>query len=114
MTSPDRLTVAPALLASALGAAALLAPAPAAAAENGGRAVSACRAEMLGRFPEGTVRSYRVADISGNSRRTRVTIQVAADRRYTFECNAGADGRIVTAAFDPPRGDTPQIAAGQR
>ena len=113
MTSLNRLTLAPALLASALGAAALLAPAPA-AAESGGRAVSACRAEMLSRFPEGTVRSYRVADISGNSRRTRVTIQVTADRRYTFECAAGADGRIVTAAFDPPRGDAPQIAAGQR
>ena len=85
-----------ALLASALAA-------TPAAAEPAQRAVAQCRAELLSRFPEGAVSSYRVTDISGNSRRTRVTISVTADRRYTFDCAAGADGRILSADFNPPR-----------
>ena len=89
----------------------VLAAAPA-AAEPAQRAVAACRAELLSRFPEG-VRNYRVTDISGNSRRTRVTISVTADRRYTFECAAGADGQVLSAAFDPPR-STQSAAAAQR
>ena len=103
----------PALLAAAFSAGLFIAPAPA-AAEAGGRAVSQCRAEMLSHFPEGAVRNYRVADISGNSRRTRVVIHVTADRRYTFECTAQADGRIATATFDPPRAASEALAAGQR
>ena len=103
---------APALLVSALSAGLFIA-APA-AAESGGRAVAQCRAEMLSHFPEGAVRNYRVADISGNSRRTRVVIHVTADRRYTFECTAQADGRITVATFDPPRSASESLAAGQR
>lgn len=90
-----------------------LAVATPAAAEPAERAVAACRAELLSRFPDG-VRNYRVTDISGNSRRTRVTISVSADRRYRFDCAAGADGRILSAAFDPPHGEARQVAAGQR
>jgi hypothetical protein len=105
MASPLRLTIAPAILFSAL-----LSPAPA-LAEPDARAVALCRAEMLEQFPEATVRSHRVASISGNSRGTRVRILVNADRRYTFECTANAAG-ILTAAFDPPRDR--QIATGQR
>ena len=112
MTSLNRIT-APALLGSALLAATTLIPSPA-AAEPAQRAVSQCRAELLSRFPEGALRSYRVTDISGNSRRTRVTIAVTADRRYTFECAADSAGRILTAAFDPPRADANQVAIGQR
>lgn len=93
--------------------AALLVAAPAQAAEPAQRAVNQCRAEMLSQFPEGAVRSYRVSDISGNSRRTRVTINVTADRRYTFECAIDGEGRISTATFDPPRA-TQQAANGQR
>ena len=62
----------PALLASALAA-------TPAAAEPAQRAVAQCRAELLSLFPEGAVSSYRVTDISGNSRRTRVTISVTAE-----------------------------------
>lgn len=104
MTRPFASTLVAAGLAAALFAAAP------AAAEPAQRAVAACRAELLSRFPEG-VRNYRITDISGNSRRTRVTISVTADQRYTFECAAGADGRVVSAAFDPPRGAAQQAAA---
>ena len=85
-----------------------------AAAESDARAVNICRAELLGRFPEGTIRSYRVASIAGNSRRTRVTFSVTADQRYTFECAADSRGQILLATFDPPRGGDRQLAAGQR
>ena len=108
MTRALGLAAAPLLL----GAALIAQPA---AAEPGQRAVSQCRAEMLNHFPAGAVRNYRVADISGNSRRTRVTIHVTADQRYTFECAASADGRILTASFNPPRSGTQSAsAAAQR
>ena len=71
-------------------------------AENDGRAVAQCRAELLSRFDEGAIRSYRIGPIAGNSRRTRVTIYVDADRRYTFECAAGADGGVLSASLNPP------------
>ena len=57
---------------------------------------------MLSRFEPGAIRSYRIGEIAGNSRRTRVTIYANADRRYTFECAAGADGRVLTASLNPP------------
>ena len=106
MTRALALSLAPALLASAL-----VATAPA-AAEPAQRAVAACRAELLSRVPD--ARSYRIADISGNSRRTEVTINVAADRRYTFECAAGPDGRVISAEFNPPRGGAQQASSGNR
>ena len=111
MTRVNRITL-PALLASTLFAVLSLTATPAAAGETAQRAVSQCRTEMLSHFPEGAVRTYRIADISGNSRRTRVAINVTADRRYRFECATDGTGRIVTASFDPPRGDS-QLAAGQ-
>jgi hypothetical protein len=85
-----------------------------AAAEPAERAVAACRAELVGRFAQGEIRQYRVASITGNSRRTRVSFVVTADRRYTFECAAGRDGSIELASLDPPRAEDPQLAAGQR
>lgn len=109
MKSALRLAVViPALLASALfiGTPAF--------AESDGQAVAQCRAELLSRFEDGAIRSYRIGQIAGNSRRTRVTIYVNADRRYTFECAAGANGEILTASLDPARGGAPQLAAGQR
>ena len=96
-------------------AAALLAAAPASAASDSqGRAVAACRAEMLSRFDAGQVRSWRVGEIAGSSRHTRVTLYVNADRRYTFECAADGQGQIVTASIDPPRGNARQLAGGDR
>jgi hypothetical protein len=84
-------------------AAALLASSPASAlSDSEGRAIAACRSELLSRFDAGQVRSYRIGEIAGSSRSTRVTIYVNADRRYTFECGAGPDGRILTAALTPP------------
>jgi len=82
-------------------AAALFASAPASALSDAD-AVAACRAEMLSRFDSGAVRSYRIGEIAGSARRTRVTIYVNADRRYTFECGAGPDGRVLTASLNPP------------
>lgn len=80
----------------------LLASSPAAAvSDSDARAVAACRTEMLSRFDAGQVRSHRVGEIAGNSRNTRVTLYVNADRRYTFACAADRDGRVVTASFDP-------------
>jgi hypothetical protein len=104
------------ILLSALPlAAALLAAAPAQAlSDSDGRAVAACRAEMLSRFDAGQVRSYRVGEIAGTSRNTRVTLYVNADRRYTFACAADGRGQIVTASIDPPRGNTRQLAGGGR
>lgn len=92
------------LLAPTLVGSALLAygPAGAEAQENDGRAVAQCRAEVLRHFPAETIRSQRVASISGNSRRTRVDMFVTTDRRYSFQCTAGADGRIITASWNPP------------
>ncbi len=84
-----------------------------AAAEPAERAVAQCRAELLSRFGADEIRTYRVASISGNSRRTRVTFAVTADQRYTFECATDARGQILLANIDPPRGGT-QLAAGQR
>jgi len=96
-------------------AAALLMSAPAqAASESEGRAVAACRAEMLSRFDAGQVRSWRVGEIAGSSRRIRVTFIVNADRRYTFDCAADGQGQVVTASIDPPRGNARQLAAGDR
>jgi len=99
------------ILLSALPvAAALLAASPASAlSDSEGRAVAACRSEMLSRFDEGQVRSYRVGTIAGSARNTRVTIFVNADRRYRFECGAGADGQVLTAALNPPV--APRLAA---
>ena len=105
MTRALALSLAPVLLGAGL-----LATAPA-AAEPAQRAVAACRAELLSRLPE--ARNYRIADISGNSRRTEVTINVTADQRYTFECAAGPDGRIISADFNPPRGRAQQASANR-
>ena len=103
------------ILLAALPLAALFASAPAAAMSDAdGRAVAACRAEMLSRFDPGQVRSYRVGDIAGTSRATRVTFYVNADRRYTFTCAADGQGQVVTASIDPARGATRQLAAGSR
>lgn len=95
-------------------AAAALAPAPAAAFGPTERALAQCRAQALGAFGAGEVRSHRIGEIAGNSRRTRVTIYVTADRRYTFDCAVGADGRIQTASFSPARTGGQQLAAGAR
>jgi hypothetical protein len=78
------------------------------------RAVTDCRAQALGQFGPGEVRSHRVGAIAGNSRSTRVTVYVTADRRYTVQCASDGQGRIVTASFSPARPDGPQLAAGQR
>jgi hypothetical protein len=95
--------------------AALFASAPASAVpDSEGRAVAACRAEMLSRFEPGQVRSYRVGEIAASSRGTRVTLYVNADRRYTFACAADGQGQVVTASIDPPRGAGHQLAAGER
>jgi hypothetical protein len=95
-------------------AAALFAAAPAQAASDAeGRAVAACRAEMLSRFDAGQVRSFRVGEIAGTARTTRVTLYVNADRRYTYTCAADGQGQIVTAAIDPARGAPRQLAAGR-
>ncbi|WP_129793348.1 hypothetical protein [Sphingosinicella sp. CPCC 101087] len=101
---------------SALIASAFLLPsaAPAASADPAERALAACRAELTGRFAEGEIRDYRVASITGNSRRTRITFIVNADRRYQVECAAGRDGSAELAGFDPPRSEDRQMAAGQR
>ena len=96
-------------------AAALLASAPAfAVSASEGRAVAACRDEMLSRFEAGQVRSWRIGDIASTSRSTRVTIYVNADRRYTFACAADGRGQVVTASIDPARGAARQLAAGGR
>lgn len=92
------LLFAPALIGSALWAAS---PA-AAASESEGRAVAQCRQEVLRHFPAETIRSQRIASISGNARRTRIAMFVTTDRRYSFECTAGADGRVLTASWNPP------------
>lgn len=104
------------ILLSALPlAAALLASAPAQALSDAdGRAVAACRAEMLSRFDTGQVRSFRVGEIAGTSRSIRVTFYVNADRRYTFACAADGQGRVVTASIDPARGSARQLAGGGR
>jgi hypothetical protein len=104
------------ILLSALPlAAALFASAPAQALSDAdGRAVAACRAEMLSRFETGQVRSFRVGEIAGTSRNIRVTFYVNADRRYTFACAADGQGQIVTASIDPARGSARQLAAGTR
>jgi hypothetical protein len=106
MKSALMLSVVPATLF----ASAMLAATPAQAAGADERAVAQCRTELLSRFDQGAIRSYRVGTIAGNSRRTRVTIYVNADRRYTFECAAGADGQ-VTATLNPPA-NTRVAAAG--
>ncbi len=91
------------LLAPALIGTALWTASPAAAAsEAEGRAVAQCRAEMLRQFPRDQIRSQRIAEISGNSRRTRINMFVTTDRRYSFECTAGADGRVLSATWNPP------------
>ena len=91
------------LAVPALAGAALSTAAPAAAlGESDSRAVAQCRADLFSRFDEGAIRSYRIGEIAGNSRRTRVTIYANADRRYTFECAAGADGRVLSASLNPP------------
>lgn len=100
MTSPLKsvaLLFVPALIGSALATVS-----PAAAEADEGRAVAQCRAEVLRHFPAETIRSQRIASISGNSRRTRVAMFVTTDRRYSFDCTAGADGRVLTASWNPP------------
>jgi len=94
-------------------AAALFAAAPASAiSDSEGRAVAACRAEMLSRFESDAVRSFRIGEIAGSARSTRVTIYVNADRRYTFECAAGRDGQVQTASLNPPAAT--RLAGGNR
>lgn len=109
MTRP--LSILPLILAPALFA---FAPAPAAAAGPDERAVAQCRAELLGQFAQGSVRNHRIVSIEGNSRRTRVTFAVDADRRYRFECATGPQGQILLTAFEPARPNERQLAAGQR
>ena len=109
MTRP--LSLIPLFLAPALFA---IAPTPASAGGPDERAVAQCRAELLGQFAQGTVRNHRVVSIEGNSRRTRVTFAVDADRRYTFECAAGPQGQILLTSFEPARPSGRQLAAGQR
>ena len=99
MTSLSRILAPAALLTSLVG---LIAPHPA-AAEPAGRAVASCRAEMLRHFPEGVVRTWRVAEIRASARQTQVSFFVTADRRYRFDCAANGDGQVVTAALDPRR-----------
>ena len=113
MTSPLRSPTTPRLLTAGLVASAFFLPSVA-TAEPGERAVAACRAELLSRFAQGEIRHYRVASIAGNSRRTRVSFVVTADRRYTFECATDRDGSIEVASLDPPRAEDRQLAAGQR
>ena len=108
MTRP--LSIVPLLLAPALFA---FAPTPAAAGPDE-RAVSQCRAELASQFPAGSIRNHRVVSIEGNSRRTRVTFSVNAERRYTFECAAGPQGQILLTSFEPARPGERQLAAGQR
>ncbi|MBV9884249.1 MAG: hypothetical protein JO276_14660 [Sphingomonadaceae bacterium] len=103
------------ILLGALPLAALFASVPASAlTDSEGRAIAACRADMLSRFEPGQVRSYRVGEIAGTSRSTRVTLYVNADRRYTFACAADGQGQVVTASIDPARGAGRQLAAGAR
>ena len=109
MTRP--LSILPLILAPALFA---FAPVPAAAGGPDERAVAQCRAELLGQFEQGAVRNHRVVSIAGNSRRTRVTFSVNADRRYTFECATGAQGQILLTSFEPARPGERQLASGQR
>src|SRR3569832_128816 len=93
------------ILLAALPLAALFAASPASALSDAeGRAVAACRAEMRSRCDAGQVRAFRVGEIAGSSRATRVTLYVNADRRYTFACSADGQGQIVSASIDPPRG----------
>ena len=62
MKSPLTLSIVPAI------AAALLAPSPAAAMVGPDeRAVAQCRAEALGPFGAGEVRSHRIGEIAGNA-----------------------------------------------
>jgi hypothetical protein len=115
MTSPLRSSPVP-LLAAAVLASALLASSPGAAAvaDQAEHAVAACRAELMSRFTEGEIRSHRVTSIAGNSRRTRISIVVNADRRYVFECATGRDGSVELASFDPPRSADRRLASDQR
>ncbi len=101
MTSVRKLMLllAPTLVGSSLVA---YGPAAAEASEGEGQAVAQCRAQVLRHFPAETIRNQRIASISGNSRRTRVEMFVTTDRRYSFECTVGADGRVVTASWNPP------------
>jgi hypothetical protein len=101
MTSVRRLIL---LLAPTLVGSSLLAcgPVRAEAADNDGRAVAQCRAEVLRHFPAETIRSQRIASIGGNSRHTRVSMIVDTDRRYSVDCSTDADGRVVTASWNPP------------
>lgn len=96
MTSLFRLVALP---AAAAAAAFFVQPA---FAQNDGRAVAQCRAEMLRQLPAGSVQSDRVASIQGNSRRIRVQIIANADQRYTFDCTTDGQGAIQTAALNPP------------
>ena len=108
MTSPVRIVTT--LLPVALLGSAFWVATPAAALQNDSRAVAQCRAEMLRQFPEGAVRSHRIGEISGNSRRVRVTMFVTADRRYSFECVTDAEGAVQTASLNPPA--STRLAAG--
>lgn len=91
------------LAVPALAGAALFTAAPASALDaSDSQAVAQCRADLFGRFAPGAIRSHRIGEIAGNSRRTRVTIYASADRRYTFECATGADGRVQSASLNPP------------
>lgn len=105
MTSFFRIVALP---AAAAAAAFFVQPA---AAQNDGRAVAQCRAEMLRQFPAGAVQSHRVASIQGNSRRVRVQLIVNADQRYTYDCATNAAGDVQTAALNPPA--TTRLAASQ-
>ncbi|HTU13459.1 MAG TPA: hypothetical protein VMG08_21395 [Allosphingosinicella sp.] len=91
------------LLAPTLVGSSFLAYRPASAeAADDARAVAQCRAEVLRHVPAETIRNQRIASITGNGRRTRVEMFVTTDRRYSFQCTADAEGRVVTAAWNPP------------
>ncbi len=103
------------LLAALALTGAMLASSPSlAASEAEGRAIAACRADLLSRFEPGQIHTYRIAEIGGGSRSTRVTFFVDADRHYTVVCATDRTGQIVTATIDPPRGAQARLAASER
>ena len=110
MTSLFCMTVVPALFASALLAAS---PGRRPRHRRPRRRPVPRRAAPAGSTRARSAR-YRVGSIAGNSRRTRVTIFVNADRRYTFECAAGADGEVLTASLNPPASTRARGGAGSQ
>ena len=98
-----------------IAAAAFAAPSPAAALGPAERAVAQCRAEALGQFGAGEVRSHRIGEIAGNSR-----AHPGHDlRQCRPPLHVRMRGRAATAGsrprrFTPARPGGQQLAAGQR